>query len=67
MNFSSLDIHLHTEALLNTMNYLNNILPELGETSASVSAAEPEDKGDIIKKLGIFLLNLSCFCLQMKQ
>jgi vacuolar protein sorting-associated protein 13A/C len=58
VNFSSLDIHLHTEALLNTMNYLNNILPELREKSASVSAAEPEDKGDIIKKLGIFLLSL---------
>ncbi|XP_038935842.1 intermembrane lipid transfer protein VPS13A isoform X2 [Rattus norvegicus] len=55
VNFSSLDIHLHTEALLNTMNYLNNILPELGETSASVSAAEPEDKGDIIKKLALKL------------
>uniref|UniRef100_A0A8C6HGY3 Vacuolar protein sorting 13A n=1 Tax=Mus spicilegus TaxID=10103 RepID=A0A8C6HGY3_MUSSI len=55
VNFSSLDIHLHTEALLNTMNYLNNILPELREKSASVSAAEPEDKGDIIKKLALKL------------
>lgn len=27
MTFSSLDIHLHTEALLNTMNFLNNLLP----------------------------------------
>ncbi|XP_062237859.1 vacuolar protein sorting-associated protein 13A isoform X1 [Platichthys flesus] len=25
--FSSLDVHLHTEALLNTMNFLNNLLP----------------------------------------
>ncbi|GAB1302254.1 Vacuolar protein sorting-associated protein 13A [Apodemus speciosus] len=55
VNFSSLDIHLHTEALLNTMNYLHNILPELGEKSASLSAAEPEDKGDIIKKLALKL------------
>lgn len=27
MTFSSLDIHLHTEALLNTMNFLTNLLP----------------------------------------
>lgn len=27
MTFSSLDVHLHTEALLNTMNFLNNLLP----------------------------------------
>uniref|UniRef100_A0A8C3VG41 Vacuolar protein sorting 13 homolog A n=1 Tax=Catharus ustulatus TaxID=91951 RepID=A0A8C3VG41_CATUS len=28
VNFSSLDVHLHTEALLNAMNYLNNLLPK---------------------------------------
>uniref|UniRef100_A0A8C2M9B0 Vacuolar protein sorting 13A n=1 Tax=Cricetulus griseus TaxID=10029 RepID=A0A8C2M9B0_CRIGR len=55
VNFSSLDIHLHTEALLNTMNYLNNILPQLGEQSVPVSVAETEDKGDIIKKLALKL------------
>uniref|UniRef100_A0A8D3C607 Vacuolar protein sorting 13 homolog A n=1 Tax=Scophthalmus maximus TaxID=52904 RepID=A0A8D3C607_SCOMX len=27
VTFSSLDLHLHTEALLNTMNFLNNLLP----------------------------------------
>lgn len=27
MTFSSLDVHLHTEALLNTMNFLSNLLP----------------------------------------
>uniref|UniRef100_A0A8B9RG09 Vacuolar protein sorting 13 homolog A n=1 Tax=Astyanax mexicanus TaxID=7994 RepID=A0A8B9RG09_ASTMX len=27
VNFSSLDIHLHTEALLNSMNFLNSLLP----------------------------------------
>lgn len=27
MTFSSLDVHLHTEALLNAMNFLNNLLP----------------------------------------
>lgn len=55
MNFSSLDIHLHTEALLNTMNYLNNTLPQLGEQSAPVPVAETEDKGDLIKMLGMFV------------
>uniref|UniRef100_A0A3B4VK63 Vacuolar protein sorting 13 homolog A n=1 Tax=Seriola dumerili TaxID=41447 RepID=A0A3B4VK63_SERDU len=28
VTFSSLDVHLHTEALLNTMNFLNKLLPE---------------------------------------
>ncbi|XP_051002167.1 intermembrane lipid transfer protein VPS13A [Acomys russatus] len=55
VNFSSLDIHLHTEALLNTMSYLNNTLPQLGKQYASVSVAETEDKGDIIKKLALKL------------
>uniref|UniRef100_A0A8D2E0N3 Vacuolar protein sorting 13 homolog A n=1 Tax=Sciurus vulgaris TaxID=55149 RepID=A0A8D2E0N3_SCIVU len=53
VNFSSLDIHLHTEALLNTMNYLNNILPQSVEKPTSVSVGETEDKGDVIKKLGL--------------
>ncbi|XP_063105632.1 intermembrane lipid transfer protein VPS13A isoform X3 [Cavia porcellus] len=51
VNFSSLDIHLHTEALLNTINYFNKILPPSMGTSASVSTVETEDKGEIIKKL----------------
>ncbi|XP_061671891.1 vacuolar protein sorting-associated protein 13A isoform X2 [Syngnathoides biaculeatus] len=28
VTFSSLDVNLHTEALLNTMNYLSNLLPQ---------------------------------------
>ncbi|XP_072243961.1 intermembrane lipid transfer protein VPS13A isoform X2 [Leuresthes tenuis] len=28
VTFSSLDVHLHTEALLNTMNFLSNLLPQ---------------------------------------
>lgn len=28
VTFSSLDVHLHTEALLNTMNFLENLLPQ---------------------------------------
>ncbi|XP_058421598.1 intermembrane lipid transfer protein VPS13A isoform X1 [Diceros bicornis minor] len=55
VNFSSLDIHLHTEALLNTINYFNNILPQLEEKSASVYVAESEDKGEVIKKISLKL------------
>ncbi|XP_016078375.1 PREDICTED: vacuolar protein sorting-associated protein 13A isoform X2 [Miniopterus natalensis] len=51
VNFSSLDIHLHTEALLNTINYFNNFLPQLEEKSASIYVAETEDKGEVIKKI----------------
>lgn len=49
MTFSSLDVHLHTEALLNTMNFLDNLLP----TSAKKEAGQEElptipegDEGD---------------------
>lgn len=52
VNFSSLDIHLHTEALLNTMNYFNNIFPQL-EESTSVYVGETEDKGDVLKKIAL--------------
>ncbi|XP_055079954.1 vacuolar protein sorting-associated protein 13A isoform X2 [Periophthalmus magnuspinnatus] len=40
VTFSSLDVHLHTEALLNTMNFLDNLLP----TKTSVQKeAGPEE------------------------
>uniref|UniRef100_A0A452VE94 Vacuolar protein sorting 13 homolog A n=1 Tax=Ursus maritimus TaxID=29073 RepID=A0A452VE94_URSMA len=55
VNFSSLDIHLHTEALLNTINYFNNILPQLEEKPAPVSVAETEDKGEVVKKMPLKL------------
>ncbi|XP_057581269.1 intermembrane lipid transfer protein VPS13A isoform X2 [Hippopotamus amphibius kiboko] len=55
VNFSSLDIHLHTEALLNTINYFNNILPYLEEKPAPVHVAETEDKGEFIKKIPLKL------------
>ncbi|XP_028980284.2 vacuolar protein sorting-associated protein 13A isoform X3 [Esox lucius] len=35
VNFSSLDIHLHTEALLNAMNFLNSLLPASKEAVPS--------------------------------
>ncbi|XP_025747150.1 intermembrane lipid transfer protein VPS13A isoform X1 [Callorhinus ursinus] len=55
VNFSSLDIHLHTEALLNTINYFNNIIPQLEEKPAPVSVAETEDKGEVVKKMPLKL------------
>uniref|UniRef100_A0A4W6GBS7 Vacuolar protein sorting 13 homolog A n=1 Tax=Lates calcarifer TaxID=8187 RepID=A0A4W6GBS7_LATCA len=37
VTFSSLDVHLHTEALLNTMNFLNNLLPPSTKKEGGVS------------------------------
>ncbi|XP_064497377.1 intermembrane lipid transfer protein VPS13A isoform X1 [Pseudopipra pipra] len=50
VNFSSLDVHLHTEALLNTMNYLNNLLPKQ-ETKVAGVPEKIEEKKDVLKKL----------------
>ncbi|XP_027491179.1 vacuolar protein sorting-associated protein 13A isoform X3 [Corapipo altera] len=50
VNFSSLDVHLHTEALLNTMNYLNNLLPKQ-ETKVAELPEKIEEKKDVLKKL----------------
>nr|XP_045011553.1 vacuolar protein sorting-associated protein 13A isoform X2 [Jaculus jaculus] len=65
VNFSSLDIHLHTEALLNTINYLTSNLPQSEEKSAPVSVPETEDKGDIIKKFVKPSLNEDIITLQI--
>ncbi|XP_059192632.1 vacuolar protein sorting-associated protein 13A [Centropristis striata] len=55
VTFSSLDVHLHTEALLNTMNFLNNLLPpstkkEGGQeelpTIPEEDETEPEREGE---------------------
>lgn len=55
MTFSSLDVHLHTEALLSTMNFLNNLLPKQ-EASTTEIIQEKEEKKEVIKKLSKFLL-----------
>lgn len=56
MNFSSLDVHLHTEALLNAMNYLNNLLPKQETKVAEEPVHEKvEEKKDVLKKLSKFL------------
>uniref|UniRef100_A0A8C3E655 Vacuolar protein sorting 13 homolog A n=1 Tax=Corvus moneduloides TaxID=1196302 RepID=A0A8C3E655_CORMO len=54
VNFSSLDVHLHTEALLNAMNYLNNLLPKQGTKVAEEPVHEKtEEKKDVLKKLSL--------------
>uniref|UniRef100_A0A8B9M2R6 Vacuolar protein sorting 13 homolog A n=1 Tax=Accipiter nisus TaxID=211598 RepID=A0A8B9M2R6_9AVES len=56
VNFSSLDVHLHTEALLNAMNYLNNLLPKQETKVAEEPVHEKiEEKKDVLKKLSKFL------------
>uniref|UniRef100_A0A8C3I4T9 Vacuolar protein sorting 13 homolog A n=1 Tax=Chrysemys picta bellii TaxID=8478 RepID=A0A8C3I4T9_CHRPI len=51
VNFSSLDVHLHNEALLNAMNYLNNLLPKQETKITEEVVEEKEEKKDVLKKL----------------
>ncbi|EMP30416.1 Vacuolar protein sorting-associated protein 13A [Chelonia mydas] len=51
VNFSSLDVHLHHEALLNAMNYLNNLLPKQETKITEELVQEKEEKKDVLKKL----------------
>lgn len=47
VNFSSLDVHLHTEALLNSMNFLNGLLPPAKkEEPVEQPAPQPDDEGE---------------------
>uniref|UniRef100_A0AAQ6A429 Vacuolar protein sorting 13 homolog A n=1 Tax=Amphiprion ocellaris TaxID=80972 RepID=A0AAQ6A429_AMPOC len=51
VTFSSLDVHLHTEALLNAMNFLNNLLPpstkkEGGQEELPTIPEEDEGEGE---------------------
>nr|DBA28033.1 TPA: hypothetical protein GDO54_008453 [Pyxicephalus adspersus] len=52
VNFSSLDVHLHTEALLSTMSFLTNLLPqsENKEQVEQFSQDTEEDKKEDQKK-----------------
>ncbi|XP_068165987.1 intermembrane lipid transfer protein VPS13A [Antennarius striatus] len=49
---SSLDVHLHTEALLNTMTFLNNLLPPSTKKEGGVEElpAIPEEDAETEKK-----------------
>lgn len=44
MNFSSLDVHLHTEALLNSINFLNNLLPPLKKEAQEEQPVLPKEE-----------------------
>uniref|UniRef100_A0A8C6Y4F4 Vacuolar protein sorting 13 homolog A n=1 Tax=Naja naja TaxID=35670 RepID=A0A8C6Y4F4_NAJNA len=50
VTFSSIDIHLHTEALLSTMNFLNNLLPTQEANTVEI-VQEKEEKKIIFKML----------------
>lgn len=44
VTFSSLDVHLHTEALLNTINFLSNLLPPSTKTNEVLEAEGEEER-----------------------
>lgn len=46
VTFSSLDVHLHTEALLNTMNFLDNLLPASPKKGAGQEELPTIPEGD---------------------
>ncbi|XP_028822843.1 vacuolar protein sorting-associated protein 13A-like isoform X3 [Denticeps clupeoides] len=52
VNFSSLDVHLHTEALLNAMNFLTNLMPPSHQNPVTDTPAdlptvpEEEEEGE---------------------
>ncbi|XP_075454841.1 intermembrane lipid transfer protein VPS13A isoform X2 [Ascaphus truei] len=53
VNFSSLDVHLHTETLLSTMGFLNSLVPqsENKQTEEQVRDTEEEKKEEQRKKI----------------
>ncbi|XP_018413755.1 PREDICTED: vacuolar protein sorting-associated protein 13A [Nanorana parkeri] len=55
VNFSSLDVQLHTEALLSTMSFLTNLLPqsENKEVEQLAQDTEEEKKEDQKKKISL--------------
>ncbi|XP_018614769.2 intermembrane lipid transfer protein VPS13A isoform X3 [Scleropages formosus] len=51
VNFSSLDVHLHIEALLNSMNFLNSLLPpQKKETQEELPTIPEEEEEEGEKK-----------------
>uniref|UniRef100_A0A4W4DQ44 Vacuolar protein sorting 13 homolog A n=1 Tax=Electrophorus electricus TaxID=8005 RepID=A0A4W4DQ44_ELEEL len=51
VNFSSLDVHLHTEALLNSMNFLSSLLPAPTKPAPGTPSSAPqEDEDEVTKK-----------------
>lgn len=50
VTFSSLDVHLHTEALLNALNFLQNLLPEPPKKGGGPEELLPIPEADESKK-----------------
>uniref|UniRef100_A0A8C6Y4R2 Vacuolar protein sorting 13 homolog A n=1 Tax=Naja naja TaxID=35670 RepID=A0A8C6Y4R2_NAJNA len=48
VTFSSIDIHLHTEALLSTMNFLNNLLPT--QEANTVEIVQEKEEKKVLRK-----------------
>ncbi|XP_035392320.1 vacuolar protein sorting-associated protein 13A isoform X1 [Electrophorus electricus] len=46
VNFSSLDVHLHTEALLNSMNFLSSLLPAPTKPAPGTPSSAPQEDED---------------------
>ncbi len=44
VNFSSLDVHLHTEALLNSIHFLNDLLPPLKKEAQEEQPVLPKEE-----------------------
>uniref|UniRef100_A0AAY4BPN8 Vacuolar protein sorting 13 homolog A n=1 Tax=Denticeps clupeoides TaxID=299321 RepID=A0AAY4BPN8_9TELE len=60
VNFSSLDVHLHTEALLNAMNFLTNLMPPSHQNPVTDTPADlPTSKYEDVLNLHI-RADLSC-------
>ncbi|MGH0133696.1 UNVERIFIED_CONTAM: hypothetical protein FKN15_077954 [Acipenser sinensis] len=60
VNFSSLDVHLHIEALLNAMNFLNNLIPpsekDTSEESAPAVGEEKKEGTTVAKKSSMTII-----------
>ncbi|RXM33331.1 Vacuolar protein sorting-associated protein 13A [Acipenser ruthenus] len=83
VNFSSLDVHLHIEALLNAMNFLNNLIPpsekDTSEESAPTVGEEKKEETTVAKKstpkkskfedvIGLHVLaDLSCLKIYLRR
>uniref|UniRef100_A0A8C2GEQ4 Vacuolar protein sorting 13 homolog A n=1 Tax=Cyprinus carpio TaxID=7962 RepID=A0A8C2GEQ4_CYPCA len=61
VNFSSLDVHLHTEALLNSINFLNNLLPPLKKEDSAVTKKSSSKKSKFEDVVNLHIrADLSC-------
>uniref|UniRef100_A0A803T2U0 Vacuolar protein sorting 13 homolog A n=1 Tax=Anolis carolinensis TaxID=28377 RepID=A0A803T2U0_ANOCA len=69
VNFSSIDIHLHTEALLNNMTFLSNLIPS--QEAAPVEFVQEKEEKKEVKKLNVCDLyvyaELSCLRIFIRE